>query len=257
MRCKRFIDDALRNLDVCYAQIDGMLVASSYLEEHPNYYLMEANVFLVSFLGKPGLLAAKSYRSSHKVVKPITASQSRLRGCNQSETAQSIYGYCQFLQKLPTHSITQRDSSWLNKSKLTNQQNLRIYRSFQSFKRFIGTGNALHPKFDTPWAIFCDASDFAIGADYLPHPGTNATFKSITQRYFWLSIKIDCRNWMNVCNIYQLSKVTRTLFVATLAHHNLDSNIVMLSGKRQRYWLTVPMVNIHNKHINSINKGLH
>ena len=46
----------------------------------------------------------------------------------------------------------------------------------------------------------------------LSHPGIRASFKLISDRYFWPSMNVDCRKWAKSCNKCQKAKTNRHIF---------------------------------------------
>ena len=178
---QRFIDEVLQNLDFCYAYIDDILVASASLEEHLQHLeilferLRNYGVVInpskcvfgqssVKFLG---------YLVSDSGTQPLPAKVDAIRTYPRPETVKQLRRflgmlnfYRRFIPKAAQVQALLNDLLQGNvKGKTPVKWTQEAEAAFENSKVSLAQATLLaHPRINAPLAIFCDASDFTIGA---------------------------------------------------------------------------------------------
>lgn len=178
---QRFIDEVTRGFDFCYAYIDDILVASVSEREHLHHLeilfqrLRDYGIVVnpskcvfgqprVKFLGYLVSSAGTSplpekVEAIQNYPKPVTAKQLR-----------RFLGMINFYRRfMPKAAATQAPLNELLKDRVRGKDILRwtseATDAFEASKEGVAQAASLaHPKMDEPLAVFCDASDFAVGA---------------------------------------------------------------------------------------------
>jgi hypothetical protein len=178
---QRFIDEVLHGLDFCYAYIDDILVASSTEEEHQQHLrilferLSQYGVVLNSSKCVFGAREVKflGYLVSSTGISPLPNKVAAIREFSRPTTVKQLRQYLGMLnfyrRFLPGAADILAPLNDLLHGNVKGKQPIPWSQaaivSFDKSKEVLAQAALLrHPDPNAPLAIFCDASDVAIGA---------------------------------------------------------------------------------------------
>ena len=178
---QRFIDEVLQGLDFVYAYIDDILVASSSEEEHEQHLrklferLSEYGVVVNAAKCVFGQESVKflGYLVSRDGTCPLPDKVEAITKYTKPETAKELrrfLGVINFYRRfIPRAATLQAPLNELLQGNIKGNKpitwNETATAAFVTSKEALAEATMLcHPHPSAPLAIFCDASDFAIGA---------------------------------------------------------------------------------------------
>lgn len=178
---QRFIDNALRGLQFCYAYLDDLLIASSSPQQHLHHVelvfqrLQEHGIIINPQKCQFGV-AELDFLGHHITSEGITPLEDKVQAIRDYPLPQSqralrrFIGMVNFYHRFVPHCAKLMDPlhALLNSAKQSNQS---ITLDAPTTAAFHATKNALanatllsYPKNNTPTSLVTDASDTAIGA---------------------------------------------------------------------------------------------
>ncbi|KAK9885262.1 hypothetical protein WA026_010760 [Henosepilachna vigintioctopunctata] len=178
---QRFIDEVTRGLNFCYAYIDDILIASTSLQEHQTHLeilfqrLKDYGIVLnpsKCVFGQPSVKFL-GYLVSSNGTQPLPEKVEAIRNFPKPDNAKQLrrfLGMLNFYRRfMPKAAAIQAPLHDLLKQKVKGKTLLQwtpdAITAFEACKEALAQSALLsHPKLDAPLAVFCDASDFAIGA---------------------------------------------------------------------------------------------
>ena len=178
---QRFIGEVLQNLDFCYAYIGDILGASASLEVH-----LQNLKILFESLRNYGVVINPSkcifgqssvmflgYLVSDSGTQPLPVKVDSIRTYSRPESVQQLQrflGMLNFYRRfIPKAALVQALLNDLLQSNVRGEtpvkRTLETEAAFENSKMSIAQATLLaYPRINTLLAIFCDASDFTIGA---------------------------------------------------------------------------------------------